>query len=293
MDFDDDASLDAGQVEDRRGGALGGIPGGLGGAAIGGGGIIGLIVFLAFTFLGGGGGGLGQFGDVESAQSSGSLEDTCKTGADADQRAECRIVADVNSVQRFWSGTFEANTRDYQPARTVLFTSQTSSRCGVASSATGPFYCPPDQKVYMDLGFFDELRSRFGARGGPFAEAYVIAHEYGHHVQHLLGTSDQVGSETGPTSGSVRLELQADCYAGVWANHATATGFIAALTDADIATGLDAAAAVGDDRIQAAATGRVDPEGWTHGSAEQRQRWFSTGYQSGDPGACDTFSGQL
>jgi uncharacterized protein len=293
VDFDDNASLDASQVEDRRGGVLGAIPGGMGGAAIGGGGIIGLIVFLAFTFLGGGGGGLGQFGAVESAQSTGTLQDTCKTGADADQRAECRIVADVNSVQRFWSGTFDASSRDYAPARTVLFTTQTSSGCGVASSATGPFYCPPDQKVYVDLGFFDELRSRFGARGGPFAEAYVIAHEYGHHVQNLLGTSDQVGSETGPTSGSVRLELQADCYAGVWANHATATGFITALTDADIATGLDAAAAVGDDRIQAAATGRVDPEGWTHGSAEQRQRWFSTGYQSGDPGACDTFSGQL
>jgi predicted metalloprotease len=294
MDFDDDASLDSAQVEDRRGrgGALGSIPGGLGGAALGGGGIIGVIVFLAITFLGGGGG-LGQFTNVQSDQTSGSLQDTCKTGADADQHAECRIVADVNSVQRFWSGVFDDNNRSYEPARTVLFSGQTSSGCGAASSATGPFYCPRDGKVYVDLGFFDELRSRFGARGGPFAEAYVMAHEYGHHVQDLLGTSDQVGSQTGPTSGSVRLELQADCYAGVWANHATTTGFITALTDADIATGLDAAAAVGDDRIQEAATGRVDPEAWTHGSAEQRQRWFSTGYQSGDPAACDTFAGQL
>jgi uncharacterized protein len=294
MDFDDDTSLDASQVEDRRGrsGAIGSIPGGLGGAALGGGGIIGVIVFLAFTFLGGGGG-FDQFSAVESASSDNSLQDTCKTGADADQRAECRAVAVVNSVQRYWSDVFAKGQADYEPAKTVLFTGQTTSGCGTASSATGPFYCPADGKVYLDLGFFDELRTNFGAHGGPFAEAYVIAHEYGHHVQNLLGTSDRVGTATGPESGSVRLELQADCFAGVWANHATATGVIAALTDGDIADGLDAAAAVGDDRIQSAATGRVDPEGWTHGSAEQRQRWFSTGYGSGNPATCDTFAASI
>jgi len=169
MDFDDGAALDASQVEDRRGrsGALGAIPGGLGGAAVGGGGIIGLIVLLAVTLLGGGGG--GRFTDVQSPQSGGSLQDTCKTGADADQRAECRIVADVNSVQQYWSGVFDDNRRDYTSARTVLFSGQTPSGCGVASSATGPFYCPGDGKVYVDLGFFDDLRTRFGARGGPFA----------------------------------------------------------------------------------------------------------------------------
>ena len=290
MKFRNRARLDTGQVQDRRGG--GGLGGGMGlpglggrGIAVGGGGLVGLAVVIVIVVLqlGGGSSPLGLGG----GQSDEELSASCQTGADANQAEDCRLVAVVNSVQDYWDDQVEG----YQPADTVLFDGQVSTACGQASSAVGPFYCPADQQAYIDLSFYDDLERRFGARGGPFAEAYVIAHEYGHHVQHLLETDQQVGNDReGPTSAAVRLELQADCFAGVWAAHAVDTALIEELTSDDIAEGLDAAAVIGDDRIQSQTQGQVNPEQWTHGSSEQRQRWFKSGYRTGEPRRCDTFA---
>src|SRR4051794_15460677 len=285
MRFRPGARLDAGQVQDQRGARGGGR-----GIAVGGGlGTLAVVIVLALLGVDVNGGpdpvSLGSGG--ASPAPAGELAAACKNGNDANQREDCRIVGVVNSVQAYWSD----QVQQYREAPTRFFTGQASTGCGAATADVGPFYCPADQTVYIDLAFYDELRSRFGAHGGAFAEAYVIAHEYGHHVQHLLGTDARVGGDRqGEKSGSVRLELQADCYAGVWAAHAVDTGFIEDLTDSDIADGLDAAAAVGDDRIQKRATGRVDKESWTHGSSAERQKWFRTGFDGGDAGRCDTFA---
>jgi uncharacterized protein len=302
MRFRPGARLDTGQVTDLRGSRMGG----RGGAAIGGGGLglVGLVIWLLISLLSGGGNGLGQLAplDQQTVGQSGqpgqvatpSDLSNCRTGADANARDDCRVVGVVNSVQKFWNGVFQRSNRQYTYVDTVFFTGQTETGCGVADSQVGPFYCPADKLVYIDLGFFDDLKSRFGVNVTPFVEAYVIAHEYGHHVQDQLGVLDKArGSQQGPESIGVRTELQADCYAGVWAAHAVDTGLIEQLTQADINSGLDAAAAIGDDRIQQETQGQVNPETWTHGSSEQRRRWFSRGYENGKPAACDTFSGSV
>lgn len=198
-----------------------------------------------------------------------------------------------DDVQRTWSETFAANQRTYRKARLELFTDRTRSGCGTSSAAVGPFYCPPDEHVYIDLSFYQELARRFGAPG-DFAQAYVIAHEVGHHVQNLLGIEKRARAAGGPAEGadsdSVKLELQADCFAGIWA-HSTQQRDL--LEKGDVEEGLAAAAAVGDDRLQKQATGTVQPESWTHGSAAQRSQWFKRGFASGRLSDCDTFDNKL
>jgi uncharacterized protein len=286
MRFRPGARLDPSQVEDRRGRGGGTLA--LGGGGLG---LAGVVIYLLLAVVGGGGG--GPYADLEglSAPQAASMLD-CSSGADANARQDCRVLADVNSVQKYWADWFRVHNKTYQPADTVFFDSFTSTGCGDATTDVGPFYCPADKKIYIDLGFYQQLHDRFGAQGGPFAEAYVIAHEYGHHAQDLLEHLETDGS-TGAQGRSVRIELQADCYAGVWARHAVATRYIVELTREDIAAGLDAAAAVGDDRIQAETEGQVNPETWTHGSSAQRQAWFLRGYQRGEPTGCDTFTGSV
>ena len=283
MRFKRNARLDPSQVEDTRG--RGGMPG----LAVGGGGlgVVGVIVYLLVTLLSNGGGGGGLNGLTVAQQPPGQvLGDKCQTGRDANTNEDCRIVGYINSIQRYWSKAL----RGYTIANTVFYSGAADTGCGHATSEVGPFYCPADKKVYIDLGFFDELSSRFGASDGPLAQAYVLAHEYGHHVQDELGILDRIGNDRqGANSASVKSELQADCFAGVWADHAAQTGYLTKPTPADVRDALSAAAAVGDDRIQRSTQGQVNPETWTHGSSAERDHWFTVGYESGDANRCDTW----
>jgi predicted metalloprotease len=290
-------------MEDRRG-AGGGFGGG-GGMPIpmgrlGGGGIGTIIVLVIFYFVflkGGGGGGGFDIPDPTSSfpqvPASGAGENSVP-GSPGEER-EFQFVDFVQGdAQDFWTQQFQSAGKPYQRAKVVIFRNQVQSGCGLASSATGPFYCPLDQRVYLDLGFFDELQSRFKAPG-DFAEAYVVTHEIGHHIQQELGIEQQVRQESqqNPDDAnelSVRLELQADCLAGVWARSTYDRGL---LESGDLQEGLTAAAAVGDDRIQQQAQGRIDPETFTHGTSEQRAHWLQTGFDSGRLEACDTFSGDI
>lgn len=295
MSFNDDARLDTSQVTGRRG---------RGGVVVGGG-IGGLVVLLVAVFLGIDPGVIGGSDDsaLDTSQvdtSAGEQVDVsaCRTGADANRNDTCRVVGTVNSVQDYWEKALPVDVgRPYRAAQTVLFAGSTSSACGTASARTGPFYCPADQKVYLDTSFFEQLTSRFGADHGALAQEYVVAHEYGHHVQRLMGVLGRSQSGgTGADGGGVRTELMADCLAGVWAHHASSTKdadgstLLEPLTASDVRSALSAAAAVGDDHLQQSAGGSVDPDSWTHGSSAQRQRWFLTGYRSGTADQCDTFA---
>lgn len=292
MTFNKGARLDTSRV--RRGGG-----GRRGGIAVGGG--LGTIVvlFLLSQFLGVD---LTQFVDTGTGGSS-TVEDTslaekCRTGQDANTDVECRMVGAANSLEAYWVEELPKYQVTYRSPSLELFTQSTTTGCGAATSAIGPFYCPPDEGVYLDVGFFEVLTRQLGADEGALSQMYVVAHEWGHHVQNIVGTMDEIDRRgTGPTSDAVRLELQADCYAGAWAGDASSTEdaggtpFLQPFTREQLGNALSAAAAVGDDRIQAGQSGRgqVSPESWTHGSAEQRQRWFVAGMQGG-PGACDTFN---
>jgi predicted metalloprotease len=299
------------QVDDRRGG--GGGLGGLGGARMGGlggggipipvgGGIGGIvlvvIVLVVMNLLGGGGGSLG--GDLGGLGGGPAGQGGPLASLDPGDDEIQFVNAVTVDLQAFWEERFAAAGKDYPQTTTVVFDEATppnerQTGCGVASSATGPFYCPADQGVYLDLDFFDLLSSRFGAPG-DFAQAYVMAHEYGHHVQNALGIMDQVQSQQTSSNAndlSIRMELQADCLAGVWAHSIWTSpdqSDVQSITEADVREAINAAEAVGDDRIQEAATGRIDRESWTHGSADQRHKWFNTGFKQGTTEACDTFS---
>jgi predicted metalloprotease len=270
-----------------RSGSLGrgGLPSGaLGGGSVGAV-IVAVVIFAAVSYFGGG----------SSPSYDTDRYAACESGADANSSADCTRVGVENSLHDYW--TDELGSR-YRPVSALTtFEGSVSTRCGNATSDVGPFYCPVDEGIYLDSGFFDSvLEQQLGGPDGGFVEAYVLAHEYGHHVQNVLGTMSRVRTQQGPTSDAVRLELQADCYAGMWTRAATGTedasgqALISELTDEDVRLALEAASAVGDDRIQQRTQGQVTEESWTHGSAEQRMRWFRVGLDRGSLDACDTFA---
>jgi len=295
IDFENQ-SVDVGGVDDRRGG--GGMSGGL---AIGGGaGIIGVIIFLLNMFLGGGAStsglspvnvGANGTANTESAQ---QLSDRCNTSGALQQYSDCRIIKVYDIANDVWQAEFQRRNIEFNKPRLAFFSDQTQTGCGAATADVGPFYCPADQEIYFDLNFLDVLQQKFGA-AGDYAQAYITAHEYGHHLQTILGIEPQVRqlqnrNPSRANNYSVALELQADCFAGVWANLSqNVPGNSIKLTQQNIAEALNAARAVGDDTIQQKVQGRVDPDGFTHGSAAQRQEWFSNGFSTGDINQCNTF----
>ena len=310
MRFNPKARLDTGRVGDSGSGG-GGMRGGgmripIPGGTRAGGGIGGLVIIVLFfvisSCLGGGGGTLpSPDSGIDTSQSgsdSSRMQDSeryanCKTGEDANTDEDCARVAVENSIVDFWAEQLPAQGGpSFTPAKMITFSGGVDTGCGQATSQVGPFYCPVDQQIYLDTTFFaDVLEGQLGGQGGDFVEPYVLAHEYGHHIQNLLGTMGKVRTQKGPESDAVRLELQADCYAGMWAKAASdGDNFLVGLDQGDIDEALDSAKTVGDDRIQQKSGQGVNPDGWTHGSSEQRMRWFSAGFNEGTLVACDTFS---
>ncbi|MFC4602716.1 neutral zinc metallopeptidase [Rhodococcus kronopolitis] len=297
MTFNENARSDAGRVKVGGGGGVG-----RGGKVALGGGLGGLIVLVLSLLVGGNPGTM--LGSLSGASSeslgAGSVSDMAEcTGADANADVNCRVSLTTESLDAVWAQELQKQTGvKYVEPGVMLFSGSVNTGCGNATSDVGPFYCPADTTGYFDTSFFQLLVDQFGSSAGPLAQEYVVAHEVGHHIQNQLGDLGRAQADPrGPESGAVRTELQADCYAGVWAHYADtlpAPGgnepFLKPLTETDIRDALSAASAVGDDRIQRAATGRVNPEGWTHGSSEQRQKWFLAGYSTGQVSACNTYA---
>jgi len=288
MTFNDDAKYSGKGV--RKSGRRTGL-------AVGGGGL-GLVAIVLLSQLLGvdlsgllGGGTSGGGSQSETTALTG-----CETGVEANADVECRVGLTRDSLEDYWAEQAPALGISYVSPNIHLFVDGVDTGCGSATSAVGPFYCPADQQIYLDTAFYDTLRTQFDATAGPLSQLYVVGHEWGHHIQNLAGTFGTADtSQTGPTSDAVRVEVQADCYAGAWLGSATettdadGTRLLEPITDAQIADALNAASAIGDDRIQEKTQGQVSPETWTHGSSEQRQKWFQTGYTNG-AGACDTFA---
>jgi predicted metalloprotease len=291
MTFNEGMQIDTSNISAGGGGGSGR------GIAIGGG-LGGLVIVVIALFLGVDPSTVvpqqQQIGTGSGVEAPGYDLSHCKTGADANKYVECRVVATTNSVDGVWQQLLPG----YTPPHTTLFHGQVQTGCGPADTSVGPFYCPVDKTAYFDTDFFQVLVDQFGSSGGPLAQEYVVAHEYGHHVQDLQGTIGRAQQGVqGAQGNSVRTELQADCYAGIWAHYAATTkqqdsgvAYLEPLSDKDIADALSAASSVGDDRIQKQATGRINPEQWTHGSSAERQKWFTVGYQTGDMKKCDTFA---
>ncbi len=305
MRFNPKADISSGRVSDSGRGSGGGLGGGSGtggripiptGGKGGVGTVVAIIVMLAVAYFSGGLGGLTGGGGGPGPDTG--RYDECLSGADANESADCARKAVEVSLGNYWAATLPAQSDvQFQDTQINSFSGSVQTQCGNASAAVGPFYCPTDGTIYLDTTFFPEvLEKQLGGQGGDFVEPYVLGHEYGHHIQNLMGTMGRVRTQKGPESDAVRLELQADCYAGMWTAAATKTqddqgvAIFEELDQGDIDEAIGAAQTVGDDRIQQKSGGRVDPEGWTHGSAEQRMRWFQIGMEKGTLRACDTFA---